>query len=60
MPVVADYAAYVYVFEGAVRVWDREMKNGQLAVLGDGSAVLLEAGERAKALLLSGPSLRSQ
>ena len=34
------------------------MKDGQLALLGDGSVVHVEAGERAQALLLSGVPLR--
>lgn len=58
VPVPADHAAYVYVFEGAVRVAGREVKEGQLAILGDGNRVQLEAGERAQALLLTGVPLR--
>ena len=34
------------------------MKDGQLAILGDGNAVHVEAGERAQVLLLSGAPLR--
>jgi redox-sensitive bicupin YhaK (pirin superfamily) len=58
VPVPPDHAAYVYVFEGAVRVAGREVRDGQLAVLGDGNTVHFEAGERAQALLLSGVPLR--
>jgi quercetin 2,3-dioxygenase len=58
VPVPADHAAYVYVFEGAVRVAGREVKDGQLAILGDGNRVQLEASERAQALLLTGVPLR--
>jgi redox-sensitive bicupin YhaK (pirin superfamily) len=58
VPVPADHAAYVYVFEGAVRVADREVKDGQLAILGDGNRVQLEASERAQALVLTGVPLR--
>jgi redox-sensitive bicupin YhaK (pirin superfamily) len=58
VPVPADHAAYVYVFEGAVRVAGREVKDGQLAVLDDGNRVQLEASERAQALLLTGVPLR--
>jgi redox-sensitive bicupin YhaK (pirin superfamily) len=58
VPLPADHAAYVYVFEGAVRVDGREVKDGQLAVLGDGDGVRLEARERAQALVLSGVPLR--
>jgi quercetin 2,3-dioxygenase len=57
VPVPADHAAYVYVFEGAVRVAGREVKDGQLAILGDGNRVQLEASERAQALLLTGVPL---
>ena len=53
-----DHAAYVYVFEGAVCVAGREVKDGELAVLGDGNAVHFEAGERAQTLLLFGVPLR--
>jgi redox-sensitive bicupin YhaK (pirin superfamily) len=41
-----DHAACVYVFEGAVRVGGRELRDGQLAVLGDGDAVHLTASAR--------------
>ena len=58
VPVPPDHAAYVYVFEGAVRVAGREVKDGQLAILGDGNRVQLEASERAQALLLTGVPLR--
>ena len=57
VPVPADHAAYVYVFEGTVRVGGRELKGGQLAVVGDGAFVSFEAGEPAQALLLSGAPL---
>ena len=57
-PLQPDHAAYVYVFEGAVRVAGREVKDGQLAVLGDGDSVRFAASERAQALLLSGVPLR--
>jgi redox-sensitive bicupin YhaK (pirin superfamily) len=58
VPVPPDHAAYVYVFEGAVRVGGREVEDGQLAVLGAGNAVHFEADERAQALLLTGVPLR--
>jgi redox-sensitive bicupin YhaK (pirin superfamily) len=57
VPVPADHAAYVYVFEGAVRVAGREVKDSQLAVLSGGNRVQLEATERAQALLLTGVPL---
>jgi quercetin 2,3-dioxygenase len=58
VPVPPDHTAYLYVFEGAVLAADREVKDGQMAILGDGNAVHLETGERAQALLLSGVPLR--
>jgi quercetin 2,3-dioxygenase len=58
VPVPGDHAAYVYVFGGAVRVGAREVKDGQLAVLGDGSSVHFETSEHAQALLLTGVPLR--
>ena len=58
VPVPADHAAFVYVFEGAVRVGDRRVEGGQLAVLGDGAFAHFEADEPAQALLLSGVPLR--
>ena len=57
VPVPPDHAAYLYVFEGAVSVAGREVRDGQMAILGHGNAVHLEAGERAQALLLSGVPL---
>jgi len=53
-----EHAAYVYVFEGAVRVGGREVREGQLAVLGEGDSVDLKASVPAQALLLSGVPLR--
>jgi redox-sensitive bicupin YhaK (pirin superfamily) len=53
--------ALVFVFEGSVRVGDagKEVRDGQLAVLGAGEAVRLrgpeQAGEHGRLLLLSGP-----
>ncbi|MBV8573996.1 MAG: hypothetical protein JOZ58_03010 [Acetobacteraceae bacterium] len=58
MPVPSDHAAYLYVFEGAVRVGGREVEEGQLAVLGEGHSVHFAAIQRAQALLLAGVSLR--
>jgi quercetin 2,3-dioxygenase len=57
VPVPADHAAYVYVFEGTVRVAGREVKDSQLAVLSGGNRVQLGATERAQALLLTGVPL---
>jgi Pirin C-terminal cupin domain len=56
--VPSDHAAYVYVFEGAVRVGGREVEEGQLAVLGEGDSVHFAATHRAQVLLLTGVPLR--
>jgi quercetin 2,3-dioxygenase len=58
VPVPTDHAACIYVFAGAVRVAGREVRDGQLAVLGDGNGIHFEASEPAQALLLSGVPLR--
>jgi quercetin 2,3-dioxygenase len=58
VPIPPDHAAYVYVFEGAARIAGQRVGDGELAVLGDGSAVCIEADDRAQALLLSGVPLR--
>src|SRR2546423_177738 len=42
VPLPESFAAYVYVFGGAARVGDRDLADGQLAVLGEGGAVHLE------------------
>jgi len=42
----------------AARVGGREVKDGQLAMLGDGNSVRVEVSERAQALLLTGVPLR--
>jgi redox-sensitive bicupin YhaK (pirin superfamily) len=56
-----DQQAMVYVFEGAVRVGDegREVRDGQLAVLGAGDSVRLRAAQGSgRLLLLAGVPLR--
>ena len=58
VPVPPDHTAYVYVFEGAVRVGGREVEDGQLAVLGEGDSVHFETNKSAQALLLTGVPLR--
>ena len=58
LPLRHEHAAYVYLFEGTVRVDGRDLHSGQLAVLGEGDVVHFEAGQRAQALLLSGVPLR--
>ena len=62
VPVAPELAAYVYVFEGAARVGDVPIGDGQLAALGEGAAVELavpsDAGKPARLLLLAGAPLR--
>lgn len=49
-----EQAAFVYVFQGAARVGNegREIRDGQLAILGDGDAVRLRGAEGGGRLLL--------
>jgi redox-sensitive bicupin YhaK (pirin superfamily) len=56
--VPAAMEGFVYVFEGALKVGDREVRDGQLAVLGKGDAVVLAATAPARALLVAGAPLR--
>ena len=51
--------AFVYVFRGALRVGDAEVKDGQLALLGPGNSVRLRSasGETSRALVLAGTPL---
>ena len=61
LPLSSDHAAYVYVFGGEVKVGDagEAVKDGQLAILGDGDAVRLRGGsERARLLLLAGVPMK--
>jgi redox-sensitive bicupin YhaK (pirin superfamily) len=58
VPLPPNFAAYLYVFEGTLRVDGREIRKGQLAVLGDGDAIHLDAAGHAQALLLAGVPLR--
>ncbi len=51
----ADHQVLAYVFEGAVTIEGREIRDGQLAILGDGDSVRLRgANERGRLLLLAG------
>jgi redox-sensitive bicupin YhaK (pirin superfamily) len=52
VPVDAKLRALAYVFEGAVKVGDRLVKDGELAVLGSGDAVRFCCADRASRLLL--------
>jgi redox-sensitive bicupin YhaK (pirin superfamily) len=51
--------AFVYVFHGALRVGETEVKDGQLALLGPGDAVRLRSAskEKSRALFLAGSPL---
>ena len=59
IPVPANLNALVYVFEGSARVGDREVADGQLAVLDAGDAVRLIGG-KGRLLLLAGEPLRER
>lgn len=60
VPLPADHAAYVYVFEGAATIADRTVGSGQLAVLGAGETIAMSttpAGDGARLLVLAGVPL---
>ncbi len=59
VPVPGNQNALAYVFEGSARVGEREVAEGQLAVLGPGDAVRLRGG-KARLLLLAGEPLRER
>jgi redox-sensitive bicupin YhaK (pirin superfamily) len=51
----ADQQVLAYVFEGAIAIDGREVRDGQMAILGDGDAVRLQgASGRGRLLLLAG------
>jgi hypothetical protein len=54
----AGWNVMAYVFEGTALVAGREVREGQLAVLGDGADVKLGANVPARLLLLGGQPLR--
>ena len=58
VPLPRDMNAMAYVFGGAARIAGHDVRDGQLAVLGDGDAVRLEASGAARLLLLGGVPLR--
>ncbi|GAB3032911.1 MULTISPECIES: pirin family protein [Oleiagrimonas] len=60
VPVPAGHNAFAYVFEGSgVQVADERLDRSELAVLNDGDAVVLTAGdEAARVLLVAGKPLR--
>jgi quercetin 2,3-dioxygenase len=50
-----DQQVLAYVFEGAIIIAGREVRDGQMAILGEGDAVRLQgASERGRLLLLAG------
>lgn len=57
LPLPVDHRVGVYVFDGAARVSGREVRAGQLAVLGDGDHLTLSADAPAQALVLGGRPL---
>lgn len=58
LPLGAEPAAMVCVFEGAARVGEARVEEGQLALLGEGDAVALSGDPEARLLLLAGVPLR--
>jgi redox-sensitive bicupin YhaK (pirin superfamily) len=54
LPIDRAQRVLVYVFGGKVQVVDREISDGQLAILGDGDAVHLRATAPGRLLLLAG------
>jgi len=56
-PVDAERNAFVYVFDGAVRIDGRRIETYSLALLGAGDAVEIEAESNSRLLLVSGVPL---
>jgi redox-sensitive bicupin YhaK (pirin superfamily) len=54
LPLDRAQRVLAYVFEGSVRVGEREVHDGQLAILGDGDDVRLRATTHGRLLLLGG------
>ena len=59
VPIGSEQNALVYVFEGSARVGEREVAEGQLAVLDSGDTVRLRGG-KGRLLLLAGQPLRER
>ncbi len=55
-----DQQVLAYVFEGAIEIAGKTIRDGQMAVLGTGDAVRLQGGEGGRLLLLGGVPLREQ
>jgi quercetin 2,3-dioxygenase len=54
LPIARDHQVLAYVFEGEAEVAGRSVRDGELAVLGEGDAVSLKALSRGGRLLLLG------
>jgi redox-sensitive bicupin YhaK (pirin superfamily) len=57
VPLPRDHAAYVYVFEGDAVVSGKDVREGQLAMMGEGDSLDLAASGDAQLLVLSGVPL---
>lgn len=57
LPIPEDHQACVYVFEGSLEVDGQTVQRGQVALLGEGSSVVLASGQAAQALVLGGVPL---
>jgi len=53
-----QHAAFLYVFEGAVRIGSNAIKAGEMVVLSEGSEVHLSADEDSRAILVAGRPLK--
>ncbi|MEM9194908.1 MAG: pirin family protein [Myxococcota bacterium] len=58
LPIPSDHSLAAYIFEGSTTVADESITEGQLAVLGTGTSVALQAEEDSQLLLLGGQPLR--
>jgi hypothetical protein len=58
VPLPREQTAYVYVFEGDAKVAGQDVREGQLAMLGEGDSIELGATEKAQLLVLSGVPLK--
>jgi hypothetical protein len=58
VPLPRDHAAYAYVFKGDAIVSGKDVREGQLAMLGEGDSLELAASEDAQLLVLSGVPLQ--
>ena len=58
VPWPTHYNALVFVFSGLARVADEYVGDGQMAVLGDGERLRIEAVEPTEAILLGGAPIR--